>query len=345
MFVRDAPSWSSVSASFRALLPGLALAVLLAAVGTVVGRFVPVLGSAVPGIVLGAVIAATLRPGARLLPGIAFASKRVLQASVVLLGTQLSLGAAVRVGVQALPVMIGTLVVCLAAAWLLGRLLGIGGDTTTLIGVGTGICGASAIAATAPVIGAAAADVAYAVSTIFLFNITAVLLFPVIGHLLGMSQTSFGLFAGTAVNDTSSVVAASTTYGPVATNHAVVVKLVRTLAIIPITVTLAAIVRRRSTETSDRRRGILGVVTLVPWFLIGFVIASLLDTVGVIPAAAHPALAAVSTFLIAVALAAIGLSTDLTAIRRAGWRPLALGGALWSLVSLASLGLQAALHL
>lgn len=329
----------------RAVLPGLALSVLLAVVGTVIGRFVPVLGSAVPGIVLGAVLAAALRPGARLQPGIGFASKRVLQASVVLLGTQLSLGAAVRVGVSALPVMVGTLVVCLVAAWLLGRLLGIGGGTTTLIGVGTGICGASAIAATAPVIGAAAAEVAYAVSTIFLFNIAAVLLFPVVGHLLGMSQASFGLFAGTAVNDTSSVVAAATTYGPVATNHAVVVKLVRTLAIIPITIGLAAMIRRRSSDSTQARRGLSGLVTLVPWFLVGFVIASLFDTVGLIPPAAHPAFAAVSSFLIATALAAIGLSTDIAALRRAGWRPLALGGALWVLVSLTSLGLQTAFHL
>lgn len=328
----------------RKVAPGLGLAVLLAVIGTLIGRVVPLVGSAVPGIVLGAVIGAFLTTRGRLAPGLGFASKRVLQASVVLLGTQLSLGQAVRVGAEALPVMLGTLVICLIAAVLLGRLLGTPGDTTTLIGVGTGICGASAIAATAPVIGAAAADVAYAVSTIFLFNVVAVILFPIVGHLLGMSQASFGLFAGTAVNDTSSVVAAATTYGHAAANHAVVVKLVRTLAIIPITLGLAALVRRRETAAGAgeaRRRSVLDVVRLVPWFLVGFVVAALVRTVGLIPTAAQPGFAAVSTFLIAVALSAIGLSTDLPALRRAGWRPLALGGLLWVVVSASSLGLQA----
>jgi len=177
------------------------------------------------------------------------ASKSVLQLSVVVLGSQLSLAQIAKVGLESLPVMIGTLVVCLAAAWLIGRWLGITGNLRTLIGVGTGICGASAIAAVTPVIGAIGIDVAYAISTIFLFNIAAVLVFPIVGHLLGLSQHAFGLFAGTAVNDMSSVVATATTYGPAATNFAVVVKLVRTLMIIPISLGLAASTGRRITAT------------------------------------------------------------------------------------------------
>ena len=164
---------------------------------------------------------------------------------MVLLGAQLSIAEAARVGVSSLPVMLGTLAICLGAAWLYGRLLGIPGDLRTLIGVGTGICGGSAIAAVSPVIEAASTDVAYAISTIFLFNIAAVLAFPLLGHALGMSQQSFGLFAGTAVNDTSSVVATATTYGTAATSHAVVVKLVRTLMIIPICLGLAALTARK----------------------------------------------------------------------------------------------------
>ena len=197
----------------RAILPGLALAVAVAAVATVVGQHVPLVGSAVPGAVIGAIFALVIKPGARLAPGIKYASTFLLQCSVVLLGTQLSIAEAARVGVASLPVMLGTLAVCLSAAWLYGRLLGIPRDLRTLIGVGTGICGGSAIAAVSPVIEAASTDVAYAISTIFLFNIAAVLVFPLVGHAIGMSQQSFGLFAGTAVNDTSSVVATATTYG------------------------------------------------------------------------------------------------------------------------------------
>ncbi|MGW7690652.1 YeiH family protein, partial [Streptomyces asiaticus] len=186
------------------LVPGLALVLALAVAGTAVGKACPLVGGPVAGIVLGVLLAALKRPGARWRPGVGFASNRVLQASVVVLGSQLSPAQIVQVGVGSIPVLIGSLVVCLTAAYGIGRWLGIAGDLRTLIGVGTGVCGASAIAATAPVIGAAGAEVAYAVSTIFLFNIAAVLTFPLLGHLLGMSGHSFGLFAGTAVNDTSS---------------------------------------------------------------------------------------------------------------------------------------------
>lgn len=333
-----------------ALLPGLGLAVAIAVVATVVGRRFPLVGGPVTGIVLGVVLATAIKPDVRLRPGIAFSSKAVLQTSVVVLGSQLSLMQIVRVGVGSLPVMLGTLTVALGAAYLLGRWLGVVGNLRTLIGVGTGICGASAIAAVTPVIGAVGAEVTYAVSTIFLFNVAAVLAFPVVGHLLGMSQHAFGLFAGTAVNDMSSVVATATTYGPEAANFAVVVKLTRTLLIIPIVLALAAMTARR-----DRRLAAdilvpgdlaaiepprVNVWRLVPKFLIGFLIVAAANTAGLIPAAVHPALSRVSVFLITVALSAIGLSTDLAGLRRAGHRPLLLGALLWVVVSLASLGLQ-----
>ena len=385
----------------RGVLPGLALAVAVAAVATVVGQHVPLVGSAVPGAVIGAVIALVIKPGARLAPGIRYASTFLLQCSVVLLGTQLSIAEAARVGLSSLPVMLGTLVVCLSAAWLYGRLLGISRDLRTLIGVGTGICGGSAIAAVSPVIEAASTDVAYAISTIFLFNIAAVLVFPLIGHAIGMSQQSFGLFAGTAVNDTSSVVATATTYGPAAANHAIVVKLVRTLMIIPICLGLAGLTARRqraertahparqlepalvgvgagvgvsagfastgtSTSTDSTSAGYgagvvgtgtgttgaapsasaparmspLRVVRLVPWFLIGFVVAAGLNSAGVIPSGSHGGLQHVSVFLVAVALSAIGLSTNVPALRKAGPKPVLLGALLWVTVAVASLGLQ-----
>ena len=358
-----------------------------------VGQHVPLVGSAVPGAVIGAIIALIIKPGPRLAPGVKYASTFLLQCSVVLLGTQLSIAEAARVGVASLPVMLGTLAVCLSAAWLYGRLLGIPRDLRTLIGVGTGICGGSAIAAVSPVIEAASTDVAYAISTIFLFNIAAVLVFPLIGHAIGMSQQSFGLFAGTAVNDTSSVVATATTYGAAAANHAIVVKLVRTLMIIPICLGLAGLTARRqraelaarparqpglalvgaavdgsasggnagtgtgpvgigtgsgtvsgetpaASASASARMSPLRVLRLVPWFLIGFVVAAGLNSAGVIPSGSHASLQHVSVFLVAVALSAIGLSTNVPALRKAGPRPVLLGALLWITVAVASLGLQ-----
>ena len=357
--------WTSFRTRARGIAPGLALALGVAAVATVVGQHVPLVGSAVPGAVIGAVIALALKPGARLAPGLKYASSFVLQCSVVLLGAQLSIGEAARVGVSSLPVMLGTLAICLGAAWLYGRLLGVPRDLRTLIGVGTGICGGSAIAAVSPVIEAASTDVGYAISTIFLFNIAAVLAFPLLGHALGMSQQSFGLFAGTAVNDTSSVVATATTYGAAATSHAVVVKLVRTLMIIPICLGLAALTARRphpvtaaqgtpaqaaviasapsapAVRRGPARMSPRRVLKLVPWFLIGFVLVAAVNSAGLIPAAAHSPLQHVSVFLVAVALSAIGLSTNVAALRKAGPKPLLLGALLWVTVAAASLGLQA----
>jgi uncharacterized membrane protein YadS len=186
-----------------------------------------------------------------------------------------------------------------------------------------------------------------------------VLAFPLLGHALGMSQQSFGLFAGTAVNDTSSVVATATTYGAAATSHAVVVKLVRTLMIIPICLGLAALTERRrrrgdhdvtappasaaaaGARVSPARLSPARVIKLVPWFLIGFVLVAAVNSAGAIPAAAHAPLQHVSVFLVAVALSAIGLSTNVAALRKAGARPLLLGALLWITVAAASLGLQA----
>lgn len=323
------------------VLPGLAAAAGLAGVATTIGQVWPVVGSAVPAIAIGAVIAALARPGARLRPGLTYAAGRVLQAAVVILGLRLSLQQVVAVGGSSLPVMVGTLACCLVVAHVAGRRLGVAGDLRILIGSGTGICGASAIAAVSPVIGAASVDIAYAVSTIFVFNIAAVLLFPLIGHALGLSQQAFGLFAGTAVNDTSSVVAAATTYGQTAADHAVVVKLVRTLMIIPVVIALAAGARRRTSAGIGRRLRTRDAVRLVPWFLVGFLAMAALNTAGAVPPDAGGTISALSTFLITVALAGIGLTTDVRALRRAGVRPLLLGGLLWMTVTVASLGLQA----
>jgi uncharacterized integral membrane protein (TIGR00698 family) len=339
-----------------ALVPGLLACAAVAAVATAVGRLVPVVGAPVCGIVLGVGLGVVLRKralDAPLRPGVAFSGRVVLQLAIVVLGTGLSLAQVAQTGWSSLPVLLGTLTLALVAAWGVGRLLGIDGDLRTLIGVGTGICGASAIAATTAVIGAAEADVAYAISTIFAFNVVAVLTYPTLGHLLGLSQHAFGLWSGTAINDTSSVIAAAYTYGHAAGDYGVVVKLTRTLMIIPITIALTVMTRRRTASDAanassgdaghtDRPARRLRVWQLVPWFLVGFLAAAALNSLGAVPHAAHSPLSTLSLFLITMALSGIGLATRPLALRSAGLRPLALGAILWMTVGISSLLLQAA---
>jgi len=326
-----------------ALLPGLAPAVALTAVATVLGHLVPVVGAPVFAVLGGIGIALVHPPAERARPGLSFAAKTVLKTSIVVLGTGLSFHEVLTIGGSSLPVLLGTLAVALLGAVVFGRVLGVARDLRTLIGVGTGICGASAIAATDAVISASDADVSYSIATIFTFNVAAVLTFPTIGHALGLSPHAFGLWAGTAVNDLSSVVAASTIFGHGATTYAVVVKLTRTLMIIPIAIGLSAW-RTRAVHRSATigEPGVTkGLRRVVPVFIGWFLLAVALNTVGLVPAGSHQALSATAEGMITMALGAIGLSTRPRDIRHAGFRPLALGAILWILVATTSLGLQA----
>ncbi|GAA4702336.1 YeiH family protein [Pseudonocardia yuanmonensis] len=323
----------------RRLGPGLLLAMAVAGVATLVGRAVPLVGGPVVAIVLGAAVGALVKPGARLDPGLAVASRPVLQLSIVVYGTGLSLAQVADVGLGSLPVMLSTLAVALGGGWLIGRLLGVRGDGQTLIAVGTGICGASAIAATSAVIQPKRADIAYSVGVIFTFNIVAVLLFPPLGHLLGLDQQAFGLWAGTAINDTSSVVAASVAYGNEAGQHGIVVKLTRTLTLIPIVIALGALKARRRIEGQGLRS--IPWRKVVPLFLLGFLAAAAMQSLGLIPSGWHEPLSLIGTFLLTTALAGIGLNLRFSEMRAAGVRPLLFGGLLWVAVAATGLGMQA----
>jgi len=324
------------------MVAGLAVTFVLAVVATVFGKLVPVVGAPVFAIV-GGIVLTTIRP----VPdawhrGVHVASKTILQGSIVVLGTALSFRQVIATGASSLPVMIGSLGVALLGGAVIGRALGIDRDLRTLIGVGTGICGASAIAATDAVLDASEADVSYAIATIFMFNVAAVLTFPTLGHLMHMAPGAFGLWAGTAVNDMSSVVAAASIFGHGATSTAVVVKLTRTLMIIPITLSIALWRARGTKGTSTApRRSLLGHVrSTFPAFIGWFLLATTLNTFGFIPKASHADLGYLAQFMITMALGAIGLSTKVRDIARAGLKPLLLGAILWVLVGSVSLGLQ-----
>lgn len=318
------------------LVAGVLVTVALAGLATACGRALPVVGAPVIAIVFGALYA-RLRP----IPeswyaGIAFSSKAVLQAAIVVSGFGLSLFAVLQTGLSTLPVTLCTIGVALACAPLVGRAFGVDGVLGRLVGVGTAICGASAIAAVSTVLEPPEEDTALAIAVIFFYNVAAVLLFPPLGHLMHLTQNAFGVWAGTAVNDTSSVLAAGYAYGHQAGAHATIVKLTRATFILPI-VGVLALVRARTTAAAGTR---VPWSRIVPWFIVWFLGAAVVNTLGLVPPAWHVGIAEAATFLITVALAAIGLQTDLRSLARTGARPLALGFVLWVAVALTSLAVQ-----
>ena len=334
----------------------LAAAGAVAAIALPLGALAPRLGAPVIALALGMALAAAT-PAARLLPGLSSISRSALQVAIVLLGATISLSEVLAVGGSSLPVMLGSLTAALVTAAVLGRRLGVSRRLRLLVGVGTGICGASAIAAVSNVIDAEAKEIRYAISTIFVFNLAAVVLFPMLGHLLGMGAHQFGLWSGTAVNDTSSVLAAGVAYSPAAGTYALIVKLTRTTMIIPITLYLASATLRRSRTVAgegcdsgngdgdgdgDGDRTSTRLRRVVPWFLVWFIAASAADSLGVINSPTRAVLSHTGLALTTLALAAVGLSSNLRELRQTGIRPLALGALVWASVAITSLALQVA---
>ncbi|MEO3750495.1 putative sulfate exporter family transporter [Streptomyces sp. B6B3] len=320
------------------------LAVAVAVPAALVGNLVPLVGGPVAGLVLGVAAGVVLRRRApawyaRCRPGLDLAGRHVLQTAVVVLGLCLPLGRVADAGLRSLPVLLATLAVALVGAWGLGRLLRLHPDTRILIGAGTGICGASAIAAVASVIRPTAERTAYALGTIFTFNLVAVAVYPALGRLLGLSDPAFGLWAGTAINDTSSVIAAASAFGAGAVTLAVVVKLGRSLMIVPICVALH-LWRARDGRGTGRRSAPAALVRAFPPFVLCFLLASALAAAGAPPAGWRPAVTELSSVLITVALAGIGAGLDPRVVRAAGPRPLLFGGALGAAVGASALGVQ-----
>lgn len=319
----------------KRFLPGAALStgIAIAIAAYFLGRSLPLIGGPVIAVIIGILVRPLIRRFEPFAHGVSFSSKGLLQVSIVLLGLNLSLAQIGASGWQSLPVMVGTLLILVLAAYPLGKLLRIDATLRTLITMGTAICGASAIAAVSMVTDAGETEIAYAIATVFLFNVLAVLVFPPLGHLMQLSNHAFGLWAGTAINDTSSVVAAGFAYSPDAGSEAVIVKLTRTTLIIPIVIALA--VRR-----AMRMRGDQSTVPwreIVPWFILWFLLAAGLNSLGFVPSAVHQIAATGALFLIIVALAGVGLSVDFRKMRETGPAPLLLGLLLWLLIAASSL--------
>ena len=327
---------------------GILLCLILALPCWFLGWAVPVVGAPVFGILLGMALMRFLPAREQLKGGIAFTSKKVLQYAVILLGFGLNLSVVLETGVQSLPIICSTIAISLIMAWLLRKILHVPSNLATLIGVGSSICGGSAVAATAPVIEADDEEVAQAISVIFLFNVIAALIFPVLGGLIGFDTTSgesFGIFAGTAVNDTSSVTATASTWdslyglGSQTLDKAVTVKLTRTLAIIPITLVLAIARARREKAASNN----FSFKRAFPMFILWFIVASLITTICTalgVNASVFTPLKTLSKFFIVMAMTAIGLNTDVVKLVKNGGKPIALGFGCWVSIIAVSLLMQ-----
>lgn len=333
----------------KRIWPGLLLCLILSIPGYLLGRIFPVVGGPVFAILIGMLISTGLHDRERFQAGIAFTSKKILQYAVILLGFGLNLSEIAKVGATSLPIICTTITISLVIAFLIRKGLRMPNNISVLVGVGSSICGGSAIAATAPVIGADDEEIAQSISVIFLFNILAALFFPTLGGMMGMSNEGFGLFAGTAINDTSSVTAAAATWDTLhGTNGAVleyatIVKLTRTLAIIPITLALAFWRTWQVKRGGGVSNGSFELKKIFPFFILFFVLASIITTVSTM-AGADPALfqpfKALSKYLIILAMAAIGLNTDLVKLVKTGGKPIFMGVCCWAGITFASLTMQ-----
>lgn len=315
-------------------LPGIIFALIVAVPAWLIGNTFPIIGSPVLGILLGMILAFWKRPSC-LNEGITYTSKKLLQYSIILIGFDMNLFNVFKVGKQTIILMVFTLSAAFITAYVVGKLLKINGKTATLIGIGSSICGGSAIAATAPIINANDGEVAHSISTIFLFNAIAAFLFPFLGHLFGMSNQCFGLWAGTAVNDTSSVVAAGYSYSNAAGNLAVIVKLTRTLAIVPITLLLAIYISKKESKKES-----YNISKIFPWFVLGFISASIINTFIPLPYALTKFLSQAGKFVIVMAMVSVGLNTNIVELIKNGVRPILLGFTCWIVLALTSLGVQ-----
>jgi uncharacterized integral membrane protein (TIGR00698 family) len=325
----------------KKLLPGILVSFIIALIATELGKAAPIIGGAVFGILIGIAVNNILKKPKSLDLGIGFTSKKILQWAIVVLGAGLSFNQVRTTGIESLAVTVFTISTSFISAYVFGRILKVEGNLKTLIGVGTAICGGSAIAAISPIIEADDKDIAYSISTIFLFNIIAVLIFPALGHLMGFSDKAFGLWAGTAINDTSSVVAAGYAFSNKAGEYATIVKLTRATLIIPVSIIFTIMMAyKKKKEAMENQEVNYKFSKIFPWFILWFLVASLLNTVGIFPESSIKYINALGKFMIVMALSAIGLSSDFKKMMKSGFKPILLGVIVWFNVAAVSIIVQ-----
>ncbi|MGN0608028.1 MAG: YeiH family protein [Oscillospiraceae bacterium] len=331
-----------------ALVPGFALALVIAAVAKFLEGLLPIhlIGASVIALFIGMIINHFRKPGEVFASGLKFTSKSILKFAIILLGASLNIKIILEVGKMSLCVMVFTLFTCFGIGHFVGKALKINWKLSNLISAGTGICGGSAIAAIAPVIDADDTDIAYAMSATFLFDMVMIVLFPIMGQAMGLSDMAYGLWAGTAVNDTSSVVAAGYAFSEAAGDFATMVKLTRTLSIIP-TVIVFALINARIKRKEAAANGVsvsekssFGITRIFPWFILGFIALAIINSVGLIPGAMSSAMKEISKFLMIAALAAIGLNTGFKDMKKSGAAPMLHGFIISALVVIVAIAVE-----
>ncbi len=318
-------------------IPGFAAAVAIAAAAKFLESLLPIplIGASVIAMFIGMFFNSFRKPGKTLAPGIRFTSKKILKFAIILLGASLNITTVLTVGRNSLLVMLFTLATCFGLGYISGKFLKLNWKMSNLISAGTGICGGSAIAAIAPVIDADDLDVAFGLSATFLFDMAMIVLFPLMGRALGLSDVMYGLWAGTAVNDTSSVVAAGFAFSEMAGDYATMVKLTRTLAIIPTVIIFALInmhLKKKASLAENGEKIHVDLLSVFPWFILGFLALSVLGSLGIITPELGAALKTISKFLMVAALAAIGLNTSFRDMQKAGPAPMLHGFIISALV-------------
>lgn len=335
-------------------LPGIAVSVVIAAVAVFIENLLPVhlIGGAVIAMFMGMIVNHFVGKNMYLAPGVKFTSKKILKFAIILLGLSLNIGTILQVGKMSLVVMVFTLATCFGGGYFIGKALDLNWKLSNLISAGTGICGGSAIAAIAPTIEAEDIDVAYAMSATFLFDMAMIVLFPIMGRAMGMSAEAFGIWAGTAVNDTSSVVATGYAFSEAAGDFATMVKLTRTLAIIPTVLTFALIqmrIKRKEAMASGANKKEIkadfSITKIFPWFILGFLAMSLVASLFAIPGEVVSGTKSVSKFLMVCALAAIGVNTSFKDMKKAGIKPMVHGFIISALVVIVALVVEVAMGL
>lgn len=332
----------------RILAPGILIALIIATIAKVIEILLPIhlIGASIIALFIGIIINSCYKPSETLTPGLKFTSKKILKLAIILLGSSLSIGTILTVGKLSILVMIFTLIACFGGGYIIGRLLGLNWKLSNLISAGTGICGGSAIAAVAPIIEAEEKDIAYAMSATFLFDIMMILLFPIMGNWLGLSDMAYGLWAGTAVNDTSSVVAAGYAFSEAAGDFATMVKLTRTLSIIPVVVVFGVInarLKQKELSLSEVESSIqkkVNISSVIPWFILGFIALAIINSLGIIPPAISNIMKELSKFLMISALASIGLNTNFNEMRKSGFTPMLHGFIISALVVIVAITVE-----
>ena len=319
---------------------GIAMCFAVAFFSVLVENFVPgdLLGASIIALFMGTIINSFFHPD-WIKPALKFTSKKILKLAIIFLGASLSVNVIMSVGKMTFLVMIFPFAMCFGGGYFVRKLFGLNWKLSNLISAGTGICGGSAVAAIAPVIDADDKDIAFAMSSTFLFDMVMIALYPIMGRLLGMSDIAYGIWAGTSVNDTASVVASGYAFSEAAGDFATMVKLTRTIAIIPTVLVFAYIGTRAKQKELQTAGGgqKVNILKIVPWFIAGFLALAIMNSVGWIPAEVSGVMKTASKFLMVTALAAIGLGTSITDFKKAGFAPMLYGITIDTLVTLTAL--------